>query len=311
MGRGVVQSAGGSAWRRQYYLTERLYNIYYLLRRGGRTDRLVEALIHFMESYYSPSELKDIGARMVRESESLASEMDSVPCTAIKQLMELPAMVAHGEELLAMMPERLERISRPAAAIADASGATRRVTASGVPESDDLQISTDDEEVSGAKRLFESAVTLRREGRTEEALAACDAVADRHGESGNATVRLLVASALFMKAHMLCGANRPEDALSVYDEVMRQFEARHVRPSDHLVPSALLSKGDLLIKMNRLRDAQAAYDEVVLRFGDDEDMSFAEEVAEAIVRKGVLLYELRRPEDSPHSHEEMVRPTRR
>ena len=43
--RGVVQVAGGSARRKQYYLTERLYNIYYLLRRRRGPDRFVEALI--------------------------------------------------------------------------------------------------------------------------------------------------------------------------------------------------------------------------------------------------------------------------
>ena len=40
---------------RQYYLTERLYNIYYLLRRGTGTDRLVQALINFIICLYSPS----------------------------------------------------------------------------------------------------------------------------------------------------------------------------------------------------------------------------------------------------------------
>ena len=52
--RGAVQEAGGSARRKQYYLTERLYNVYYLLRRRSGPDRLVEALVRFMESYYSP-----------------------------------------------------------------------------------------------------------------------------------------------------------------------------------------------------------------------------------------------------------------
>ena len=65
--RGAVQVAGGSARRKRYYLTERLYNIYYLLRRRRGPDPLVEALVRFMESYYSPRELMDIGARMVSE----------------------------------------------------------------------------------------------------------------------------------------------------------------------------------------------------------------------------------------------------
>ena len=58
--RGVVAIEGGTPRRREYYLTERLYNIYYLLRRGGGTDRLVTALIEFMRCFYSPAELGDV-----------------------------------------------------------------------------------------------------------------------------------------------------------------------------------------------------------------------------------------------------------
>ena len=51
--RGAVETDGG-ARRKLYYLTERLFNIYYLLRRSPRGQApLVEALVHFMESYYS------------------------------------------------------------------------------------------------------------------------------------------------------------------------------------------------------------------------------------------------------------------
>ena len=74
--RGVVQVAGGTARRKQYYLTERLYNIYYLLRSRG-SDRLIEALVRFMESYYSPRELRDFGARMASEMEGFDPEMAS------------------------------------------------------------------------------------------------------------------------------------------------------------------------------------------------------------------------------------------
>ena len=47
--RGAIAIDGGTPRRRQYYLTERLYNIYYLLRSGRTTDRLVQALIEFID----------------------------------------------------------------------------------------------------------------------------------------------------------------------------------------------------------------------------------------------------------------------
>ena len=65
--RGVVEIVGGGARRKLYYLSERLYNIYYLLRRSRTPIPLIEALIRFMDAYYSPPQLKDVASRMVRE----------------------------------------------------------------------------------------------------------------------------------------------------------------------------------------------------------------------------------------------------
>ena len=59
--RAIVEVTGGTARRKQYYLTERMYNIYYLLRRPRGPHRMVESLIRFMESFYSPLEPRDIG----------------------------------------------------------------------------------------------------------------------------------------------------------------------------------------------------------------------------------------------------------
>ena len=109
--RGVVRVAGGSARRKQYYLTERLYNIYYLLRRRRGPDRFVEALIHFMEACYSPRELRDISARMVRDTDGLDAEMRSLHRITLKGLMELPSLAEHREELLEMMPAGLVAVS--------------------------------------------------------------------------------------------------------------------------------------------------------------------------------------------------------
>ena len=98
-GRGVVRVAGGSARRKQYYLTERLYNIYYLLRRRRGSDRFVEALIHFMEACYSSSELKEIKARMARDTDGLRAEMRSLQRITLTSLMKLPSLAEHPEML--------------------------------------------------------------------------------------------------------------------------------------------------------------------------------------------------------------------
>ena len=83
--RGIVEVAGGTARRKQYYLTQRLYNIYYLLRRPRGPDRLVEALIRFMEAFYAPHELRDIGVGMAREADNFDGEMRFIEHTLIEK----------------------------------------------------------------------------------------------------------------------------------------------------------------------------------------------------------------------------------
>ena len=65
MNRGVVSPAGGTNRRREYYVSERLYNIYHLLRRSRGRDSLVAALVQFMDAYYSRPELRGVVDEMV------------------------------------------------------------------------------------------------------------------------------------------------------------------------------------------------------------------------------------------------------
>ncbi|MXX65870.1 MAG: hypothetical protein F4Z40_02385, partial [Chloroflexi bacterium] len=68
--RGRVSISGGTRRRREYWLTERLYNIYYLLRCGAGPSRLIECLIEFMVSLYAPKDLAEVLDRMGREIKS-------------------------------------------------------------------------------------------------------------------------------------------------------------------------------------------------------------------------------------------------
>ena len=62
--RGAVAVDGGTPRRKQYYVVERMYNIYYLLRRGD-PGRVVEALLRFMAYFYSAPELSSIAGSMI------------------------------------------------------------------------------------------------------------------------------------------------------------------------------------------------------------------------------------------------------
>ena len=75
MGRGVVLDTGGTVRRRQYYVSERLYNIYYLLRRSRGAESRVAALVQFMSAYYSAPALRGTADIMVAEPDAVDRDM--------------------------------------------------------------------------------------------------------------------------------------------------------------------------------------------------------------------------------------------
>ena len=274
--RGAVQVAGGSARRKRYYLTERLYNIYYLLRRRRGPDPLVEALVLFMEAYYSPRELMDIGTRMVGEIARLAPETQALHQTALAQLMESSALTGYRDELMAMMPAEL----RPVAPTA-----------------------------RPAKELFEKKITMCDSERPhEDTLAACEEMMLRFGESKDPAIQEWVAKTLVNKGFLLHSyLRRSDDAMATYDEVVRRFETSEMPALQQTVAKALVNKGAALRALQRPDDAVAACDEAVDRFGTSEMPALQQTVAKALVNKGAALRALQRPDDAVAACDEVVR----
>ena len=305
--RGVVQVMGGTARRKQYYLTERLYNIYYLLRRSRGQDSLIQALIQFMESYYSGTELKDIGAHIAREAGSFGGEMQSLARIALARLIELPALARHREELLAIIPEGFtevfERGSVPS------KERKTSVDVEQYPRRGDQRNEDENEqaELLAAKEIFDKADALKNQNRPEEALSAFDEVVRRFTESEMPIVSRLVAMALIERGFTLDDLDRPEDALVAFDEVVHRFGDSDVPDLLKSVTMALVIKGVRLGMLNRPEDALVAFDEVVHRFGDSDVPDLLESVATALSGKGHALGNLDRLEDALVAFDEVVR----
>ena len=314
--RGVVQIAGGTARRKQYYLTERLYNIYYLLRRRRGPDRLVEALIHFMESYYSPPELKDISTRMVHDAGGLGADMGSLHRTALDSLMELPSLAEYRDELLAMMPAGGRGSTRADERAASALFKTARKFQDRAEEAvaayDELVRRFGESEISAvlewvAKGLVNKGAALDKLNRPREALECCDEVVRRFGDSHTPAGLELVASALVNKGIYLGALNRPRDALEACDEVIRRFGESDIPAVRESVATALINKGVAFNLLNLPEDALEVYDEVIRRFGESDTPALLESVATALVSRGGVLGMLHRPQDMLEISDEVIR----
>ena len=154
------------------------------MRRSRGPEPLIDALVRFMESFYSPRELTDAGIRIARE-DTADAEADSLRRVTLAQLMKLPALTERRDEILAAMPGDLAQdvsrnlaLSSTAGATAiDAMPALHRKDASGERSEVPQRWAT-------AQTLLDDAATLHAEDRGAGARPEPDVV-DRKPDSSS------------------------------------------------------------------------------------------------------------------------------
>ena len=238
--RGAVEVTGGTARRKLYYLAERLYNIYYLTRRARGPAPMIEALIRFMEGYYSVDEWREFVARMAGEVPGLDDETLGHCRIAFLQLLRLPALEAYRDELLSLAR----------ATFADWTDHQSVESASSLP--------------SLATALVGKALELADRGQLEDAIDALDEVIQRLDANGAPEA---VAMALCGKVGFLSELNRLEEALATCDEALHRFAKNDAPEYLPGVAAALANKGVVLLALNRAEEALAVWEEVERRFG--------------------------------------------
>ena len=259
--RGAVVVAGGSARRKLHYLAERLYNIYYLLRQRRGSDPLLEALVRFMASYYSPEELMGVGVHMIEDLPSANTEMQRLYQIALKQIIALPELVEHCEDLWAKMPEDLAKALNQEQPLV--SGASRNVHRKQANAFD-----TDKDDVLQMLSVIED---LYRQGQLEEALSACDAVVHRFGDSDKQPLIVAVAIAQCIKGLISTSLGRFGEALTAFEANIQHLEGCDAVYAQQLNVYAFGGKALSLLSLDRIEKALASYDEMMRRFANIDD----------------------------------------
>ena len=324
--RGAVLIAGGGPRRKQYYVAERMYNIYYLLRISRGSDRLVEALVRFMRSFYSQSDLEDY-------LDSLRRDSDSVDPIVLRQFgqaleradsyiefgqagsRELRELAARADELLRSQDwdplirvcEEIESKVPSDASMAEseylADSRNLRVTAlialGHLTEAESLCSATWSAyggsdfaplrkvaAIAGAKRL--ELLALSGHG-SETILEASEDLLGRISRDSSLGIAEPQAAALFRRAAALSSLGRVDEALAAHEELIARFERDTSPAVESCVISALHAKGLLLDRSGEFDKARAAYDSAIQRFGDGGSSETVGLVARVVASKGVSL----------------------
>ncbi|MDR3557435.1 MAG: tetratricopeptide repeat protein [Syntrophobacteraceae bacterium] len=341
VGRGAVTVEKKGKRTRYYAVAERMYNIYYLMRRRGRPSDRVKAAVKFMVGMYGPEsatrliaeEACKLGpehcrdhylayAEVIREVGDDSRLLEKIVSSTPRNFLE-SQYIDDSIKNFAITGKRSEAYENVHDAPKIVRGSASRMLEDGfellkngnyeqaLATLDDVIRKFGDEREPGligsvAKAMLSRGFTLGALGRSEDAIRAYEEVVERFGDSREPALAEQVAMALFNKGITLGSLGRSEDAIRVYDEVVERFGDSREPALARQVAMALFNKGGTLGELGRSEDEIRVYEEVVERFGDSGEPGLAEQVAMALLNKGVTLGFLGRSEDAIRAYEEVV-----
>ena len=265
-GRGAVTVEGGTPRRRQYYLTERLYNIYYLLRRGGGSNQMVKALIDFMVCLYSPMVMWDVFKQTSEQfhgSHILTPRITSYFANAMLDEVEEFAELGRVDEAFEVYDETI-----------------RRLDADGEPGA----------ETWAAQALLGKMLLLSGSNRRHEAIAVCDDLISRFETRKEPVLVLCVVAALNYKGLTLTGEGEASKAIILVDQALARLDGIATPFNGAAQAHSFFVKGDALMDDGRNEEAAVAFDEVVLRYESTEQPDLAGLASTALVFKETILH---------------------
>ena len=295
----VVPAADGA--KRLYAASVGLYSIYYKLRRERDEAAVVEALIHFMVAFYDVGELYHVSDQLFQ---------DAIDSTAVQRGIDR-ALLRRAASL-DDPPSRMkwEKVERTSDKVRD----RRRVDAM-VRLQDDVQAAYRKEDW---KRVLEIAERYVADGWVEaasgwerehewahvqhlrsdahlrlkhfrEVIAIGDEVAERYGDTRDATLLYRLSSMALNKAgahYQLgdCAAARSESR-DVIDRFGKYGSPWH----DVQVAAALVVQAEADNELGNAGSSIALLDEVQERFGGSDDVDVQWSVARSLIAKGEVV----------------------
>ena len=294
----------GSGRKQSYSVAERLYCIYYKLRRERDEAALVHSLIHFMAAFYSDREFAGLIDKIRTEAVNSPAIREGLKRGGFDE--DEGAKLAQNEphdEAFDAYPLAEEEIDDLLAEQHQAQLAVEAIDPLAGLHNDSARKSMG----QVAEMLFNKGVAMVSLGKHDDGIAAYDEVVRRFGRSDAPELSEPVARALLNKGVTLGKLGRDDDEIAAYDEVVRRFGGSDAPELSEPVAKALLYKGLTLWKLGRDDDEMTAYDEVVRRFGGSDAPELSEPVAKALLYKGLTLGKLGRDDDGIAAYDKVVR----
>lgn len=255
--------------KRKYAPAERLFCIYYKLRRERDEAAVVRQLIRFMTSFYAEDELAGFARTMLDEA--------SREPTAVKSLASAMQEPMFAEVANDVLFQDLKK-----AVTADDLGRIETVT----QQVFSLESAPDD---LLAPAYVAKGHLLLRQDDPVAAEALFRGWPARFGASTDDAVLVCVARAIGMRAEALEILGRSEEALGCFEEVSQRFGERTEWPFVSVVVQAQLDRVALLVRLGREEEAARDAGPLIERTGRGDLPTWRRQFAEASFLKAAVL----------------------
>lgn len=245
--RGIVEVVGGGTRRKLYYSSERLYNIFFLMRNSHSPNPLIEALIKFIDSFYAISDIKKLGLRMIGELTESIPEHQDFGWMAFGKLIELRKLEPYKEQLLSKVADIAPDYIKHN--FVDDSRERKSFKRSRDAEPPSL------EQFVGS--LFALKARLHAKfDELEEAVDACDAFLAHIDSRDDTKFEVSLAICLVVKGLALLELDRDQDhAIELLNEAVSRFESNTSSEIRYHVLVACTFLGRIELENGRLESA--------------------------------------------------------
>ncbi len=291
--RGAVV-AEGTGRKRKYAAAERLYSIYYKLRRERDEAGLVRNLIQFMTVFYRSDEL----AEMVDKWRAEAAQ--SPP---IREGLERALAASDTQGLQMEVAKTLLKngITHGQRGESEAEIAAYDDLLARFATSDTLEL-----QVQVAMAMFNKGVSHNERGESEPALATYGDLVARFGASDTLELQVPVARALFNTGVTHNQRGESEAELAAYHDLVARFDASNTLELQRHVAGALFNTGVTHGQRGESEEALTAYHDLVARFGASNTLDIQVQVAKALVNKGLTHGQRGEPEEALAAYGDLV-----
>ena len=297
----------GTGRKRLYSAAERLYSIYYKIRREQGEAAIVQYLIRFMAVFYTKHEL----VSMAEGFRSEAAEFPDIKVGLDEVKAEIPhfgylydqavstvgepesSNVGFSHSSKSVLSKRQQLLFRVGPKIAEGNLHYLRgnydtaipVFASIVEEFGSIKIP--DVEFLVAMASLSIGHAYDRKGEYDAAIASYDEMIEQFDSSPEPRVQIFVAAAMLNKSRSESSLGDPNAAVSTTEAIVSRFKdspGPHIRK---VVAEAIHNHGFIKGELGKTEEEIASYEEVVERFSDDPEDGMKIVVASAITNIGV------------------------